>query len=86
IFWSIQEQGANVLNLFAFESSDMKLNLFGWKTDFGPTLFQSINPLFIVLLAPVVSLIWAKMARRQPSIATKFVLGAILAGASYIMI
>ncbi len=86
IFWSIQEQGANVLNLFAFESSDMKLNIFGWKADFGPTLFQSINPLFIVLLAPVISLIWAKMARRQPSIATKFVLGAILAGASYIMI
>lgn len=86
LFWSIQEQGANVLNLFAFESSDMKLNIFGWKTDFGPTLFQSINPLFIVLLAPVVSIIWAKMARRQPSIATKFVLGALLAGASYIMI
>lgn len=86
VFWSIQEQGANVLNLFAFESSDMKLNLFGWKTDFGPALFQSINPLFIVLLAPVISLIWAKMARRQPSLATKFVLGASLAGASYIMI
>ncbi|MEB7801427.1 peptide MFS transporter [Staphylococcus xylosus] len=86
LFWSIQEQGANVLNLFAFESSDMKLNIFGWKTDFGPTMFQSINPLFIVLLAPVVSIIWAKMARRQPSIATKFVLGALLAGASYIMI
>src|SRR5699024_7983534 len=72
--------------LFAFESSDMKLNIFGWTADFGPALFQSINPLFIVLLAPVVSLIWAKMARRQPSLATKFVLGALLAGASYIMI
>src|SRR5699024_926768 len=86
VFWSIQEQGANVLNLFAFESSDMKLNIFGWTADFGPALIQSINTLFIVLLAPVVSLIWAKMARRQPSLATKFVLGALLAGASYIMI
>ncbi|MCD8821298.1 peptide ABC transporter permease [Staphylococcus gallinarum] len=86
LFWSIQEQGANVLNLYAFESSDMKLNLFGWKSDFGPALFQSINPLFIVLLAPVISMIWAKMARRQPSLPTKFVLGAFLAGASYIMI
>ena len=27
----------------------MKLNLFGWKSDFGPALFQSINPLFIVV-------------------------------------
>ncbi|KRG09165.1 peptide MFS transporter [Staphylococcus sp. NAM3COL9] len=86
VFWSIQEQGANVLNIFALESSDMSLNIFGWTTDFGPTWFQSINPLFIVLLAPVLSIIWAKMARRQPSLATKFVLGAFLAGASYIMI
>src|SRR5699024_8100490 len=86
VFWSIQEQGANVLNLFAFESSDMKLNIFGWTADFGPALFQSINPLFIVLLAPVVSLIWAKMARRQPSLATKCVLGALLVGAANNMI
>lgn len=86
LFWSIQEQGANVLNIYAFESSDMTLNIFGWTTGFGPALFQSINPLFIVLLAPIVSIIWAKMAKRQPSLATKFVLGTLLAGASYIMI
>ncbi|MCD8833364.1 peptide MFS transporter [Staphylococcus arlettae] len=86
LFWSIQEQGANVLNIFALKQSDMTLNIFGWQTGFGPAIFQSINPLFIVLLAPVISLIWRKMARNQPSLATKFVLGAILAGLSYIMI
>ena len=86
LFWSIQEQGANVLNIFALKQSDMTLNIFGWQTGFGPAIFQSINPLFIVLLAPVISLIWRKMARNQPSLATKCVLGAILAGLSYIMI
>ena len=73
LFWSIQEQGANVLNIFALKQSDMTLNIFGWQTGFGPAIFQSINPLFIVLLAPVISLIWRKMARNQPSLATKFV-------------
>ena len=36
----------------------MKLNLFGWKTNFGEAIFQSINPLFILLFAPVVSAVW----------------------------
>lgn len=51
VFWAIQEQGSNVLNIYGIEHSDMKLNLFGWKTNFGEAIFQSINPLFILLLA-----------------------------------
>lgn len=86
IFWSIQEQGSNVLNLYALSGTDMKLDLFGWKTDFGKTYFQSINPLFIVLLAPVLSYMWKRMGDRQPSLATKFVWGAWLAGVSYILV
>ena len=35
VFWAIQEQGSNVLNIYGIEHSDMKLNLFGWKTNFG---------------------------------------------------
>lgn len=86
IFWSIQEQGSNVLNIYAFTGTDMKLNLFGWTTDFGKTYFQSINPLFIVLFAPVLSYVWKKMGDRQPSLATKFIWGAWLAGISYILV
>ncbi len=86
IFWSIQEQGSNVLNIYAFTGTDMKLNLFGWTTDFGKTYFQSINPLFIVLFAPVLSYVWKKMRDRQPSLATKFIWGAWLAGISYILV
>lgn len=63
----------------------MKLNLLGWKTNFGETIFQSINPLFILLFAPVVSLIWQKLGKRQPSLPIKFVIGAGLAGISYIL-
>ena len=44
LFWAIQEQGSNVLNIYGIEHSDMKLNLFGWKTNFGEAIFQSINP------------------------------------------
>ena len=85
LFWAIQEQGSNVLNIYGIEHSDMKLNLFGWKTNFGEAIFQSINPLFILLFAPVVSAVWQKLGRRQPSLPIKFVIGALMAGASYIM-
>ena len=86
IFWAIQEQGANVLNLYALKYTDMQLNLFGWTTGFGKAYFQSINPLFIVLLAGIVSVIWMKMGSKQPSMAVKFVLGASLAGLSYFLV
>ena len=68
LFWAIQEQGSNVLNIYGIEHSDMKLNLFGWKTNFGEAIFQSINPLFILLFAPVVSAVWQKLGKRQPSL------------------
>jgi POT family proton-dependent oligopeptide transporter len=37
----------NVLNIYGIEHSDMKLNLLGWKTNFGETIFQSINPSYL---------------------------------------
>lgn len=86
LFWAIQEQGSNVLNIYGLERSDMQMNLFGWKTGFGEAWFQSINPLFILLFAPVVSMIWLKMGKKQPSLPVKFGLGTLLAGASYILI
>ena len=63
IFWSIQEQGSNVLNIYGLEKSDMHLNIFGWTTRFGEAWFQSINPLFILLFAPLISLMWMKMGK-----------------------
>jgi POT family proton-dependent oligopeptide transporter len=86
LFWSIQEQGSNVLNIYAIKNSDMQLNLFGWHTPFGMAIFQSINPLFIILLAPVVSALWKKLGTKQPSLPSKFVLGAALAGVSYLLV
>ncbi|MEQ6081457.1 peptide MFS transporter [Staphylococcus saccharolyticus] len=86
LFWAIQEQGSNVLNIYGIEHSDMKVNLFSWKTNFGEAIFQSINPLFILLFAPVVSTIWQKLGKKQPSLPIKFAIGTLLAGSSYILI
>ncbi len=61
--------------------------MFGWEV---PTSwFQSVNPLFIILLAPVISALWAKLATRKRGdlkIPTKMGLGMILLGIGYIIL
>ena len=83
LFWAIQEQGSNVLNIYGLERSDMKMNLFGWTTDFGEAWFQSINPLFILLFAPIVSAIWLKMGKTTKPSSKIWIRYAI--SASYIL-
>jgi proton-dependent oligopeptide transporter, POT family len=59
----------------------------GWEV---PTSwFQSLNPLFIVLLAPVISMLWVKLAnskRGDLNIPTKMGLGMILLGLGYMIL
>ena len=84
LFWAIQEQGSNVLSIYGLERSDMKMNLFGWTTDFGEAWFQSINPLFILLFAPIVSAIWLKMGKTtKPS--SKIWIRYAISWSSYIL-
>ncbi|MBI5974040.1 peptide MFS transporter [Staphylococcus canis] len=85
IFWSIQEQGANVLNVYADEKADLTFNILGFSGVFPVTWFQSINPLFIVLFAPVISWLWRRLGRFEPSLPIKFALGLLLAGLSFLL-
>ena len=52
----------------------------------SPAWFQSLNPLFIIMFAPVFAWIWVKLGKRQPSIPTKFSLGLLFAGLSFLVI
>ena len=58
LFWSIQEQGSNVLGVFAQEHTQLDLNAYGINFVIPAGWFQSINPIFIVLFAPVISFLW----------------------------
>src|SRR5690606_22829236 len=52
----------------------------------SPAWFQSLNPLFIVLFAPIFAWLWVKLGDRQPSIPKKFSLGLLFAGLSFLII
>ena len=79
-FWLAFEQAGSTLNVFAKESTDR--TIFG--SEMPATWFQSVNPLLIILLAPVFAAFWSKMGRRNPSQPVKISLGLILLGIGYI--
>lgn len=81
MFWAIQEQGANILATYA----DKRTHLEFLGVQLHSSWFQSLNPLFIVVLAPVFAWIWMRLGNRQPSTPTKFSLGLILAGLSFVV-
>lgn len=81
LFWSSFEQQPTSFNLFADNYTD--LNVLGFEI---PSIwFQSLNPLFILILAPIASILWVKLGNRglEPNSMTKFALGMLLAAAGF---
>lgn len=78
LFFAIFDQQYTVLTIYA----DVRLDrvIFGWELP--PSLVQSINPIFIVLLAGVFSAMWSKLGERQWSTAVKFGVANIIIGIS----
>jgi proton-dependent oligopeptide transporter, POT family len=82
-FWSAFEQAGTSLNLFALNSTNRVI--FGWEMP--ASFFQSLNPIFIVLLAPLFSKMWISLAERnkEPSLPAKFVWGLVLLGIGFVI-
>ena len=76
VFWSGFEQAGSSLNLFAERYTDR--TMFDWEIPTG--WFQSLNPVFIIVLAPLYSSMWLMLARRHlnPEAPTKFALGLLI--------
>ncbi len=81
IFWSGFEQAGSSLNLFARDHTNRVL--FGWELPAG--WLQSVNPVMIVIFAPIVGALWVRLATRNmnPSTPLKFGIGLILLGLGF---
>jgi len=81
VFWALFEQTAASMTLYADRVVD--------RTLLGVTVnasqFGALNPMFIMLLAPLFALLWTRLGRRQwePSTPVKFALGIIQAGLGF---
>ncbi|NTS75481.1 peptide MFS transporter [Catenovulum sp. SM1970] len=78
-FWAGFEQAAGVLNLFAKNNTD--LFIMGWEMP--ASWLQSVNPIFVILFAPIIASIWVKLGDRNPSSPAKFALGLFFLGLGF---
>lgn len=81
VFWSLYQQQFTVVTLYSAERLDR--NLFGWEMPIP--WVQSINPVFIILLAGVFTAVWSNLGSRQPSTPVKFAFGVAVMGVGFLL-
>jgi POT family proton-dependent oligopeptide transporter len=84
LFWSLFEQAGSSLNLFADRHVDRSF----MGGEVPASLFQSLNPIYIILFAPLFAWAWTALGRRglEPSAPAKFGLGLIQLGAGFLVL
>jgi len=78
-FWSGFEQAGSSMNLFAERLTERIIN--GWEMP--ASWLQSVNGVFIILLAPLFSALWLWLGARNPSIPTKMGFGLMFLGVGF---
>ncbi|WP_281556631.1 peptide MFS transporter [Thalassomonas sp. RHCl1] len=73
IFWAGFEQAGGLFNIYASQFTDR--DFMGFEVP--ASWFQSLNAMFIILLAPVVASIWIKMDTKEPTSPVKFALAMV---------
>jgi POT family proton-dependent oligopeptide transporter len=83
IFWGAFEQAPTSLNLFANDFTDRNIGTFQMPAIW----FQSINSLFIIILAPVFAVLWVVLAKRGMDFSSpaKFAMGLVLTAFGFLL-
>lgn len=81
LFWSGFEQAGSSMNLFAERLTDRVI--FGFEAP--ASWLQTINPLFIIIFAPLFGSLWVWLGKHNPSIPAKFGLGLIMLGVGFMV-
>ncbi len=81
VFWAIFEQAGITIALFGLDLTHNEV--LGWT--FPAAWYQSLNPLFVILLAPVFAALWLRLGARQPSSPLKFAAGLFFLGLSFLL-
>ena len=90
IFWAVYEQAGSSLNLFAERSTNRHLFALlglhhGEDFLYPASWFQFVQPAFVLLLAPVFAWLWIRLGSREPSYPSKFTLGLMFVGFSFLV-
>lgn len=84
VFWTFFELAGSALNLFTARNVDKSIN----GAELTTTFFQAVNPLFIMIFAPIYSWMWIKLARanKEPAAPYKFATGLVLLGLGFLVL
>lgn len=84
-FWAGFEQAGSSFTLYTKSFVDREIFSFTIPVSW----FQSLNPLFIIILAPIISVLWMKLAKSKRGdlkITTKMAFGMILLGLGFMIL
>jgi len=80
VFWTLYQQQFTVVIIYTDQRLDR--TIFGW--DMPVPWVNSINPIFVILLAGAFAALWTKLGPRQPSSPVKFALGTVVMGLAFL--
>ena len=85
VFWTLFEQAGSSLTLFADRNTDLRLV---GEASISAGQTQSFNPIFIIIFAPIFSIMWNGLAKRglEPSIPVKFAFALMGVGAGFLFL
>jgi POT family proton-dependent oligopeptide transporter len=82
LFWGAYEQAGSTLNLFADRYT--RLEVFGFA--FPSSWFQSVQPVFVIILSPIFGWLWLRLGRHEPSVPSKFAFGLLFMGLAFLVL
>ena len=82
LFWGAYEQAGSTLNLFADRYT--RTEVFGFS--FPSSWFQSVQPVFVMILAPAFAWLWLRLGRHEPSVPAKFAYGLLFMALSFMIL
>lgn len=87
VFWLCYEQAGCSMALFAENETNRAITLFGQNFVMPSQYFQSLNPLFIVTFAPLMSILWGVLHtnKKEPTSVQKFTIGLGLISVAYLI-
>jgi proton-dependent oligopeptide transporter, POT family len=81
VFWSLFQQQFTVVELYSDERLDR--NLFGWEMPVN--WVNSVEPFWVIVLAPLFAVLWTRLGTRAPSTPAKFAIGAAGMGIAFLL-
>ena len=81
VFWAVYEQAGSSLTLFADRNTHRVI----LGHEFPASWYQSVQPVAVIILAPIFAWLWVRLGEREPSSPAKFSIGLLFVGLSFLV-